>query len=85
MDWAHYRQITWMAPLLGGGNGICSGGVVKGRCRSPTSVEWKDCRTGCAPVSRAHGHPAGSADMLVGEWYPRQPWFCPSIHPPIFV
>lgn len=55
------------------------------RCRSPTSVEWKDCGAGCAPASRAHGRPAGSADMLVGEWYPRESWFCPSIHPPIFV
>lgn len=31
----------------------------------PNRVEWKDCRTGWAPLSRVHGHPAGSAEMLL--------------------
>jgi len=64
---------------------MCSGGVVKGRCGSSMRVEWKNYRTGCAPVSRVCGHPAGTAEMFFGEWYPRQPWFRPSIHSAIFV
>lgn len=33
-------------------------------------MEWEDYRTECAPVSRVLGHPAGLADMWIGEWHP---------------